>query len=83
MANTETKTSPKPPSPKKGAPTSPYTAVDLAKDTGLPSAAVARRYLRSAKITKPKDGWSWDSREAAKAALEAVQKSLKADTKKS
>ena len=82
MANTQTKNSPKTPMPKKAAATSPYTAVDLAKDAGLPNAAVARRHLRATKIAKPKDGWSWDSREAAKPALEAVQKSLKAQTPK-
>ena len=78
MANTETKTSPKPPTTK----TSPYTAADLAKDAGLPNAAVARRHLRATKITKPKDGWSWLDKAAAKPALEAVQKSLKAETPK-
>ena len=82
MANTE-KTSPKTPTTKKTAPTSPYTAVDLAKELKLPSAAVARRYLRSAQIEKPEGGWSWPSRDAAKGAVVAVQKSLKADTKKS
>lgn len=60
----------------------PFTAQDLAKEVKLPSAAIARRYLRAAKVTRPTEGWSWGSREAAKGAIEAVQRRLKAETPK-
>ena len=52
-----------------------YTATDLAADTGIKSPAVVRRILRAAAIKKPKDGWSWPDKAAAKDALEAVRKS--------
>jgi hypothetical protein len=43
---------------------------------------VARRHLRAAKIAKPKDGWTWPDKAAAKSAIEAVQAVLKAQAPK-
>ena len=54
-----------------------YTTADIAKESGIKSAAVVRRILRTAAITKPKDGWSWPDKAAAKDALAAVQKAQK------
>ena len=51
-----------------------YTAADIAKDAGIKSPAVVRRILRAAAIQRPKDGWSWADKAAAKDALEAVRK---------
>lgn len=59
-----------------------YTTADIAKDTGTNSAAVVRRILRAAAIPKPKDGWSWTDKAAAKDALAAVQKAQRSDPKK-
>ena len=59
---------------KKTETKSSYTVSDLAKDSGLPSASVARRILRAAQIKKPKDGWVWPDKAAAKDALEAVRR---------
>ena len=51
-----------------------YTTVDIAKESGIKSPAVVRRILRAAAIKKPKDGWSWPDKAAAKDALEAVSR---------
>ena len=51
-----------------------YTARELAKDAGVQSASVARRYLRAAKMQRPKEGWIWSDKAAAKSAIETVQK---------
>ncbi len=58
--------------------TKAFTARDLGKEIGIKSPAVVRRYLRSAKVQKPKDGWTWTDRSAAKSAIEAVQRAAKA-----
>jgi hypothetical protein len=55
-----------------------YTARDLAKDAGAQSASVARRYLRAAKMQRPKEGWIWSDKAAAKSAIETVQKAVRA-----
>lgn len=65
--------------PKKNEPAKkpvpqPYTARDLAKDAGVPTAALVRRYLRAGKVTKPKEGWSWPNKAAAKDALDVVRR---------
>ena len=52
-----------------------YTASDIAKETGVKSPAIVRRILRAAAIQRPKGGWSWPEKAAAKDALEAVRKS--------
>jgi phage antirepressor YoqD-like protein len=57
----------------------PFTVNDIAKDAGV-KPAVARRFLRAAQIKRPKDGWSWTDKSAAKDAIEAVQRGLKAKT---
>jgi hypothetical protein len=73
-------TTPKP-SPKlaaaKTVPASSFTVSDIAKEAGV-KPAVARRFLRAAQIKRPKDGWSWVDKSAAKDAIEAVTKGLKA-----
>jgi hypothetical protein len=53
-----------------------YTAADIAKDTSVKSPAIVRRILRAAGLKRPKEGWSWPDKAAAKDALEAVRKSL-------
>ena len=63
---------PKAPEPKR-----PYDTTDIAKDTGVKSPAAVRRILRTAAIPKPKEGWSWSDKAAAKDALAAVQKAQK------
>lgn len=65
--------------PSKKAPETPFTASDLARECGLESAALARRYLRAAQISKPQGGWNWPSRDAAKSAVEAVKKAREAE----
>lgn len=67
---------------KTNGPKHPYTTVDIAKDTGVKSPAVVRRILRAAAIKKPKDGWSWPDKAAAKDALAAVQRVQKPESKK-
>ena len=64
-------------SPKKTA----YTARELAKEVGLPSASVARRYLRAAEIKKPRDGWVWADKASAKDALAVVSRAVRGATK--
>ena len=59
-----------------------YTASDIAKDTGVGSPAIVRRILRAAAIKRPKDGWSWPDKAAAKDALAAVQKAQKREAGK-
>lgn len=56
---------------------SKYTAADLAKEVGLKNASLARRYLRAAQIPKPKDGWVWADKAAAKTALDAVSRAVR------
>lgn len=51
-----------------------YGTADIAKESGIKSPAVVRRILRAAAIKKPKDGWSWPDKAAAKDALEAVSR---------
>lgn len=82
MANPQMKNSPITPPPKKAVVTKQYTASDLAKDAGLPNAAIARRHLRKSGQSKPADGWIWTSRDVAKPALEAVLKAVKAESAK-
>ena len=55
----------------------PYSVADIAKDAGV-KPAVARRFLRAAGIKRPKDGCSWTDKSAAKDAIDAVQRGLKA-----
>ena len=43
-----------------------YTAADITKESGIKSPAVVRRILRAAAITKPKGGWTWPDKAAAK-----------------
>ncbi len=59
-----------------------YTTADIAKESGIKSPAVVRRILRAAAVKKPKDGWSWPDKAAAKDALAAVQRAQRPDTKK-
>ncbi len=59
-----------------------YTAADIAKDTGIKSPAVVRRILRAAAIKRPKDGWTWPDKAAAKDALAAVQRAQKREAVK-
>ena len=59
-----------------------YTAADIAKETGARSPAIVRRILRAAAIKKPNGGWAWPDKTAAKAAVDAVQKAQRSDTKK-
>lgn len=66
------------PSKAKASTETAFTARDLAKEVGLPSASVARRYLRAAKLPKPSKGWVWADKTAAKPAIEAVRKAAKA-----
>jgi hypothetical protein len=54
-----------------------YTTADIAKESGIKSPAVVRRILRAAALPKPKGGWSWTDKAAAKDALAAVQKAQK------
>jgi len=63
---------PKAPEPKR-----PYTTADIAKESGIKSPAIVRRILRAAAIPKPKDGWVWPDKAAAKGALRAVQEAQK------
>ena len=88
MAKTATKTPPKAPAdkgaksespPAKKVPEKAYTAADIAKELGLESPALARRYLRAAQISKPQGGWNWPSRDAAKSAVEAVKRAREAE----
>ena len=60
---------------KKTEPKRAYTTADIARESGIKSPAVVRRILRAAAIKKPKDGWAWPDKAAAKDALEAVRKS--------
>lgn len=60
----------------------PYTARELAKDAGISSATIARRYLRAAAIPKPKSGWRWKDKAAAKPALDAISRAVAAEGKK-
>ncbi len=60
----------------------PYTTADIAKESGIKSPAVVRRILRAAAIKKPKDGWSWPDKAAAKDALAAVQRAQRPEPKK-
>jgi hypothetical protein len=55
-----------------------FTVRDLGKEIGIKSPAVVRRYLRSAKVQRPKNGWIWADRAAAKSAIEAVKGALEA-----
>jgi hypothetical protein len=55
-----------------------YTARDLAKDAGVQTPAIARRYLRAAKAQRPRDGWIWTDKASAKSAIETVQKAARA-----
>ena len=64
--------------PASSKPASKYTARDLAKDAGVQTPAIARRYLRAAKIQRPKEGWIWSDKAAAKSAIETVQKAARA-----
>jgi len=75
-ATTKSAASTKPTAPSKAA--QKYSARDLAKDAGVQSAAVARRYLRAAKVQRPKEGWTWSDKAAAKSAIETVQKAARA-----
>ena len=59
-----------------------YAVADLAKDTGVSSPALVRRILRAAGVKKPKDGWNWPDKAAAKDALEAVKRAKAAENKK-
>jgi len=59
-----------------------YTTADIAKESGIKSPAIVRRILRAAAISKPKDGWSWTDKAAAKDALAAVQKAQKREAAK-
>jgi len=59
-----------------------YTTADIAKESGIKSPAVVRRILRAAAIPKPKDGWSWPDKAAAKDALAAVQRAQRPELKK-
>ena len=59
-----------------------YTTADIAKESGIKSPAIVRRILRAAAIPKPKDGWSWTDKAAAKDALAAVQKAQRPEAKK-
>ena len=59
-----------------------YTASDIAKDTGAGSPAIVRRILRAAGVKRPKTGWSWPDKAAAKDALAAVQKAQKSEAAK-
>ena len=59
-----------------------YTTTDIAKDTGVKSPAIVRRILRAAAVKKPKDGWSWTDKTAAKDALAAVQRAQRPEPKK-
>ena len=68
--------------PKAPEPNRPYTTADIAKDTGANSPAVVRRILRAAAIKKPKDGWSWPDKAAAKDAVAVVQRAQRPETKK-
>ncbi len=70
-------TTKKSPSAGKAPTKKEFTARDLAKEVGLSSAAVVRRYLRAAQIQKPKDGWVWPDKAAAKSAIEAVKRAAK------
>lgn len=88
---TASKTPPKAPADKSGksgsapakrAPERPFTASDLAKELGLESPALARRYLRAAQISKPQGGWNWPNRDAAKTAVEAVKRAREAEKPK-
>ncbi len=54
--------------------TKAYTVMDIAKESGIRSPAVVRRILRAAAIKKPKGGWSWPDKAAAKDALAAVSR---------
>lgn len=67
---------------KKNEQKRPYTTADIAKDTGTKSPAVVRRILRAAVVKKPKDGWSWPDKTAAKDALAAVQRVQRTEPKK-
>ncbi len=60
----------------------PYGTADIAKETGDLTPAIVRRILRAAAIQRPKDGWSWPDKSAAKDALAAVQRAQKAEVKK-
>ena len=68
---------PKAPEPKR-----PFTTVDIARESGIKSPAIVRRILRAAAIPKPKDGWSWADKVAAKDATAAVQKAQKREAAK-
>ena len=70
-------TKPKAPESKRA-----YTTADIAKDSGVKSPAMVRRILRAAEIKKPKDGWSWPDKAAAKDALAAVQRAQKREATK-
>lgn len=59
-----------------------YTAADIAKDTGAASPGVVRRILRAAGLKRPKDGWTWPDKGAAKDALAAVQRAQKREAEK-
>ena len=59
-----------------------YTAADIAKETGVKSPAIVRRILRAAGLKRPKDGWSWTDKAAAKDALAAVQRAQKREAAK-
>lgn len=59
-----------------------YSTADIAKEIGVKSPAIVRRILRASAIPKPKDGWSWPDKMAAKGALTAVQKAQRPETKK-
>lgn len=63
--------------PAQASASKPFTAADLAKEVGLKDASLARRYLRAAKLKKPKDGWRWADKAAAKSAIEAVKSATK------
>ncbi len=60
--------------PKTNEQKRPYTTADIAKEFGVKSPAIVRRILRAAAIKKPKDGWSWPDKAAAKDALAAVSR---------
>ena len=68
--------------PKTTEPKRAYTTADIAKESGVKSPAIVRRILRAAAIKKPKDGWSWPDKAAAKDALAAVRKAQRPETKK-
>lgn len=85
---TASKTPPKAPAHKSGKSASTpakkasekaFTAADIAKELGLESPALARRFLRAAQIQRPSSGWNWPSRDAAKSAIEAVKKAREAE----